>query len=163
MKGVLNGQVIKFGDNINTDIISPPQYMEYSIEEGAVYAMSRLDPEFYKKVKLQSIMVAGLNFGSGSSRETSPLTLKYLGVQAIIAKSFARIFYRNSINVGLIVLECPDTDKISDFDVLEINYLDGVISNMTKKERYSCTQIPKHLLRIIQNGGLIPHLRNTLN
>ena len=106
------GYVIKFGDNINTDIISPPQYMELGIEASSQYAMGAVEPEFAKKVKRQKILVAGDNFGSGSSRETSPLSLKYLGVEAIVAKFFARIFYRNAINVGLLVVECEETDRI---------------------------------------------------
>ncbi len=94
MNGTVAGKVLKYGDNINTDIISPPQYMELSIPEAAKYAMSAIDPDFAAKVRQGDILVAGVNFGSGSSRETSPLTLKHLGVGAIVAKFFARIFYR---------------------------------------------------------------------
>ena len=102
---IVRGKVFKYGDNINTDIISPPQYMELSVAEAAKYTLSALDPEFAGKVRKGDILVAGVNFGSGSSRETSPLTLRYLGVGAIVAKFFARIFYRNAINIGLPVVE----------------------------------------------------------
>jgi len=98
---IVRGKVWKYGDNINTDIISPPQYMELSVAEAAKYTLNALDAEFAGKVGKGDILVAGDNFGSGSSRETSPLTLRYLGVGAIVAKFFARIFYRNAINIGL--------------------------------------------------------------
>lgn len=156
---IIKGSVWKYGDNINTDIISPPLYMELSIEEASKYAMSPIDPDFSKKIKKGDILVAGYNFGPGSSRETSPLSLKYLGVDVIIAKSFARIFYRNSINVGILVLECPATDNIEDQDVLEINYQDGIIKNITKNEEYPCSKIPEHLVRLIDLGGLVPYLK----
>jgi 3-isopropylmalate/(R)-2-methylmalate dehydratase small subunit len=156
---IIRGSVWKYGDNINTDIISPPRYMELSIEEASKYAMSPIDPDFSTKFKKGDILVAGYNFGPGSSRETSPLSLKYLGVNVIIAKSFARIFYRNSINVGILVLECPDTDKIKDHDVLEIDYQKGRIKNVTKNEVYPCSEIPKHLMKLIELGGLVPYLK----
>lgn len=158
----IEGNVIKFGDNINTDIISPPQYMELGIEESSQYAMSAIEPDFAQKVQKQKIMVAGDNFGSGSSRETSPLTLKYLGVEAIVSKFFARIFYRNAINVGLLVVECKETDKIGDNDIIRINYKEGIIQNLTKDEQYECTKIPKHLTEIVDNGGLVAHLKKQL-
>ena len=160
---IIKGSVWKYGNNINTDIISPPQYMELSIEEAAKYAMSPVDPDFSKKFKKDDILVAGYNFGPGSSRETSPLSLKYLGVDVIIAKSFARIFYRNCINVGILVLECPETDNIEDRDVLEINYRDGIIKNVTKNEEYTCSKIPQHLVRLIDLGGLVPYLKQLKN
>lgn len=144
------GKVIKFGDNINTDIISPPQYMEYGIEESSQYAMSAVCPDFAERVRAQKIMVAGKNFGSGSSRETSPLSLKYLGVEVIIAEFFARIFYRNAINVGLLVVECKEADKIREQDEVEVNYRSGLIHNLTKNETYTCTAIPLHLLQLIE-------------
>ena len=98
---MIAGKALKYGDNINTDIISPPQYMDLSIEEASRYSMSAVDPDFYRKVQKGDIFVAENNLGSGSSRETSPLTLKYLGISVVVARSFARIFYRNLINVGI--------------------------------------------------------------
>jgi 3-isopropylmalate/(R)-2-methylmalate dehydratase small subunit len=162
MDRTIRGRVLKYGDNINTDIISPPQYMELSIAEAAQYAMSAVDPEFAAKVIPGDIMVAGANFGSGSSRETSPLTLKYLGVGAIVAKFFARIFYRNAINLGLAVIECDQVDRIGDSDVIEISLAEGAIVNLTRNETYACSKIPPHILALIHEGGLVPYLAKTI-
>jgi len=155
----INGKVHKYGDNINTDIISPPQYMELSIADAAIYAMSAVDPDFSKKIHPGDILVAGANFGSGSSRETSPLTLRYLGVGAIVAKFFARIFYRNAINLGIPVIECAETDKIRDQDEIEINLAAGTIKNLTTSESYKCSRIPAHIMELVQDGGLVPYLK----
>ena len=155
----IKGHVLKYGDNINTDIISPPQYMELSIADAAKYAMSAVDPEFFTRIKKGDIMVAGANFGSGSSRETSPLTLRYLGVGAIVAKFFARIFYRNAINLGIPVIECAETDKIADQDEIEIDLSAGLIHNLTKKESYLCSKIPPHIMELVADGGLVPYLK----
>ena len=157
---MISGRVLKYGDNINTDIISPPQYMEFSIEEAAKYAMSAVDDKFYERVQRGDIMVAEHNFGSGSSRETSPLTLKYLGIGAVVAKSFARIFYRNSINIGLPVIECAQAERIAEGDEIEIDLENGVIQNITRKEAYKCSKIPPHIMEIVNSGGLVPYLKN---
>ncbi|MHB1314546.1 MAG: LeuD/DmdB family oxidoreductase small subunit [Christensenellales bacterium] len=159
MPEIIRGTVLKFGDNINTDIISPPQYMELGIEESSKYAMNAIDPIFSKRVKQGDILVAGNNFGSGSSRETSPLSLKYLGIDAIVAKFFARIFYRNAINVGIPVVECAQTDNISEGDVIEIALEQGIIFNATKCEKYKCSEIPSHIMEIIHDGGLLNNLK----
>ena len=162
MDRIVRGKVFAYGDNINTDIISPPQYMELSIADAAPYAMSAIDPEFTSKVQKGDIIVAGVNFGSGSSRETSPLTLKYLGVGAIVAKFFARIFYRNAINLGIPVIECSEADKISTDDVIEINLGAGTIYNLTKNENYGCSRIPPHIVTLISDGGLVPYLKKSI-
>jgi len=162
MSTIVRGNALKYGDNINTDIISPPQYMELSIAEAAKYTMSAIDPEFVNRVKPGDIMVAGTNFGSGSSRETSPLTLKYLGIGAIVAKFFARIFYRNAINLGIPVIECDEVDKISDNDMIEIRPEEGLIKNLTKNETYKCSKIPPHILELINEGGLVPYLKKSV-
>jgi 3-isopropylmalate/(R)-2-methylmalate dehydratase small subunit len=141
---IVRGKVWKYGDNINTDIISPPQYMELSVAEAAKYTLSALDPDFASKVGKGDILVAGVNFGSGSSRETSPLTLRYLGVGAIVAKFFARIFYRNAINIGLPVVECREADRISTNDIIE-------------------SAIPPHILELVQEGGLVAYLKKHLS
>lgn len=159
MNTVIRGTVLKYGDNINTDIISPPQYMELSIGEAAPFAMSGVDPGFAGKVKPGDILVAGVNFGSGSSRETSPLALQYLGIGAIVAKFFARIFYRNAINLGIPVLECAETDRIGDQDQIEIDLAAGTIRNLTKAETYPCSKLPPHIFALIQAGGLVPFLK----
>lgn len=153
------GTTLVYGDNINTDIISPPQYMELSIAEASQYAMQALDPDFAQRVEPGKILVAGANFGSGSSRETSPLTLKYLGIAAIVAKFFARIFYRNAINVGIPVVECAEADRISEGDRIKLLLEEGFIQNLTKNESYACTPIPEHILEIINNGGLVDMMK----
>lgn len=158
-KEAIKGKVWKYGDNINTDIISPPASMELSTKDASKYAMNPIDPNFALKFEKGDFLVAGHNFGSGSSRETAPLILKYLGVNIIIAKDFARIFYRNCINLGILALESPDTDDIDMGDLLEVNYLQGEILNITKDKRYKCTVIPDHLMKIINAGGLVEFLK----
>ncbi|MDT8900156.1 3-isopropylmalate dehydratase small subunit [Anaeroselena agilis] len=159
MDAAIKGKVWKYGDNINTDIISPPQFMELSIAEAAKYAMAGVDPDFAAKVRPGDILVAGANFGSGSSRETAPLTLKHLGVGAIVAKFFARIFYRNAINLGIPVIECRDADKIASGDLVEIDLGRGVIRNLTRNQEYPCSKIPPHIQELIVDGGLVPYLK----
>lgn len=155
----VTGKAIKYGDNINTDIISPPQYMELEISEAAKYTMSAIDPDFYKKAQKDVILVAGNNFGSGSSRETAPLMLKNLGIKTIVAKSFARIFYRNSINLGLILVECEEIDRVESGNNLEVCFQEGYIKNISRQETYICSKIPVHILRLIESGGLISYLK----
>ena len=156
---IIKGRVLKYGDNINTDIISPPQYMELSIADASKYAMNAVDPEFSAKIRTGDILVAGVNFGSGSSRETSPLSLRFLGVGAIVAKFFARIFYRNAINLGIPVIECAETDKINDQDQIEIDLTTGTIHNLTKNESYQGSKIPPHIMELVADGGLVPYLK----
>lgn len=160
MESIIKGKVHKYGDNINTDIISPPAYMELKIPEAAKYTMSTVDPEFAAKFKPGDILVAESNFGSGSSRETAPLCLKELGVKLILAKNFARIFYRNAINLGILAVECRDTDKISTGDIIEVDFLTGQVKNLTKNESYPSAKMPDHILKLVQMGGLIPYLEN---
>lgn len=160
--GVIKGFAWKYGDNINTDIISPPAYMELSIEEASKFAMSTVDKDFAKNVRKGDAFIAEYNLGSGSSRETSPLTLKHLGIEVIVAKSFARIFYRNAINLGLIVLESQETHKIQMGDELEVDYINGQIMNLTRGENYKCSVIPEHLMKLIRAGGLVPSLKDRL-
>lgn len=162
MPDIITGRAHKYGDNINTDIISPPAYMELSIEEAAKYAMSPVDPDFAAKFKPGDILVAERNFGSGSSRETAPLCLRELGVRTIVAQNFARIFYRNAINLGILALECRETPEIADGDVLSINVAGGKIENVTQGASYSMAKIPAHLLALIEANGLIPFLEKRL-
>ena len=160
MEHAMNGKVLKFGDDINTDIISPPQYMELAIEEAAMHAMAPLDESFSLRVKAGDILVAGKNFGSGSSRETAPLALKYLGIQAVVATFFARIFFRNAINIGLPVFECPETDRIGEGDMLEIFPEKGLIKNTTKNEQYECIALPTQIMDIVRAGGLMAYWKD---
>jgi 3-isopropylmalate/(R)-2-methylmalate dehydratase small subunit len=160
MSGI-RGRALKYGDNINTDIISPPQYMELTIAEASAYSMSAVDPDFYSKSKTRNIFVAEKNLGSGSSRETAPLTLKHLGFEVVVAEFFARIFYRNCINLGIPAIECPRAGRISGDDELEIDPEAGVIRNVTAGETYECSRLPDHIFTLIEAGGLIGYLKAT--
>ncbi len=153
------GRALKYGDNINTDIISPPAYMELSITDASKYAMSPIDTEFAKVCLEGDIFVAENNLGSGSSRETAPLTLKVLGIKTIIAKSYARIFYRNCINLGILAISSQETDKISMYDELEVDYKNGILYNITKNEAYKCDKVPDHIMKLINVSGLVESLK----
>ncbi|RFU71467.1 3-isopropylmalate dehydratase [Peribacillus saganii] len=158
MSEMIRGRVWKYGHNINTDIISPGQYMSLSIEEQSQHAMEAIDPDFSKKVRPGDIIVAGDNFGSGSSRETAPLVLKHLQVGAILGNFFARIFFRNAINIGLPVVEMGDTSYIDEGDMLEIDLLKGKVINITKGQEYKTAKLPAHLVEMVSLGGLEPYL-----
>lgn len=159
MNSVYRGRCLKYGDNINTDIISPPMYMELPIKEAARYAMSPVDSNFASVCRQGDIFVAEENLGSGSSRETAPLALKELGIRVILAKSYARIFYRNCINLGILAAECSETEKISYFDEVEIDCAQGVVINKTKNETYRCQVMPEHIARLVETGGLYEYLK----
>jgi 3-isopropylmalate/(R)-2-methylmalate dehydratase small subunit len=162
MMNTVQGAAWKYGDNINTDIISPSWTMELSYEEMGKHAMESLDPDFSKKIAKGDILVAGNNFGSGSSRETAPIALKYAGVSVVIAKFFARIFFRNAINIGLSVIECADTDAIAEGDRLAVDLVTGRITNLTKKEEYQGSLLPANILEIVEAGGLVPYLKRRI-
>lgn len=155
------GRVWKFGDNINTDLIIAGKYKLSitNLDDLARHAMEALMPNFAEKVRRGDIIVAGRNFGCGSSREQAPLVLKHIGIGAVIAESFARIFYRNAINIGLPAVECKEVARISDGEILEVNPLEGYIKNLTKKETYSIKPIPPALLEILANGGLVNYVK----
>jgi 3-isopropylmalate/(R)-2-methylmalate dehydratase small subunit len=155
------GRVWKLGDNINTDLIIAGKYKLSitDINELSKHAMETLIPNFAEKVKRGDLIVAGKNFGCGSSREQAPLVLKHLGVGAVIAESFARIFYRNAINIGLPAVECKEASRIIDGDVLEVNLMEGYIKNLTRSEIYSIKPIPPALLEILAEGGLVNYVR----
>lgn len=152
------GKVWKYKNNINTDIIAPPASLELTIHDAAKFTMSPVDPDFASQYKPGDIFVAEHNLGSGSSRENAPLMLKELGVRVVVAKDYARIFYRNCINVGILAVECAETDKISKGDVIDVDYADGEIRNQTTGEVYPCSKIPPHIEAIIEHGGLIPYI-----
>ena len=156
---ILKGKAFKFGDDISTDLIIAGKYahLRSNLPELAKHAMEDADPDFIKQVKPGDFIVGGSNFGLGSSREHAPLVIKMAGVSAILAKSFARIFFRNSINQGVPALIC-DTDKISQGDTLEVSLEEGIISNVSKKETYHFTRIPQAMLNILNEGGLIPYI-----
>lgn len=159
----MRGTVHKYGDNINTDIITPGKYMELSIEAMARHAMEGVDEDFYSKVKPGDILVCGKNCGSGSSRETAPRALKAAGISAIVAKSFARIFYRNCFNIGLPVLELPETDEIGDGDTLDINFSSGEVVDLDSGRAYSFAPLPQRLLDMLDAGGLVAQLEQEKN
>ncbi|OPY23574.1 MAG: Isopropylmalate/citramalate isomerase small subunit [Methanobacterium sp. PtaU1.Bin097] len=164
MKDKIKGRVWKFGDDIDTDIIIPGRYLVLTDEnELAKHAMEGLDPEFYSKTKEGDIILAGKNFGCGSSREHAPIALKAAGISAVVAESFARIFYRNAINVGFPLLE---SEKISSsFDEgeeIELDMDKGVLKNERTGKEYKVKKLPEFMLEILNNGGLIPYLKEKL-
>ncbi len=164
MEGVLKGRAFKFGDDINTDEIIPARYLNTSDpKELAKHVMEDADPKFPKKVKPGDVIVAGKNFGCGSSREHAPIAIKAAGVSAVIAKSFARIFYRNAINIGLPIFESPEAvEGIEEGDIVEVNPETGVIKNLTKGTEYRATPIPSDIRKIIDAGGLMEYAKQKL-
>ena len=157
---ILRGKALKFGDDISTDLIQPGRYnyLRSNLPELAKHVLEDADPTFASKVKKNDFIVAGKNFGLGSSREHAPTILKLAGVNAVLAKSVARIFFRNAINVGLPVLIC-DTDKIKDGDDLEIDLASGTIRDLTNGARLTSGKIPDVMLKILDEGGLVPYIK----
>ncbi len=153
----VKGKAIKYGDHIDTDVIIPARYLNISDpRELASHCMEDLDTSFIHKVQPGDIMVGGLNFGCGSSREHAPVVIKEAGISCVIAKTFARIFFRNAINIGLAILECPAaSDSIEDGDLIEINFDTGLIRNETKNETYQAQPFPPFIKAIIAQGGLL--------
>lgn len=157
------GRVWKFGDDIDTDVIIPGKYLVFNEpEELAKHAFENVRKDLVVKVKEGDFIVAGKNFGCGSSREHAVLALKGLGVKGVIAKSFARIFFRNAINTGLLVIECPETDRIDEGDEIELDLVGETIINFTKGEKYRIKNLPDFLLKIIESGGLIDYCRKVM-
>ena len=156
-----HGNVIKYGDNVDTDVIIPARYLNtIDKKELASHCMEDLDTTFIKRVKAGDIMVAGQNFGCGSSREHAPIAIKESGIALVIAKDFARIFYRNSINIGLPIVECPEAvDAISEGDELECDMDSGVIYNITTGKSFKTAPFPAFIQTIIENGGLIESIK----
>jgi len=156
----IKGRAWKFGENIDTDVIIPARYLNTSDpNELAKHCMEDADPEFASKVKKGDIIVAGRNFGCGSSREHAPIALKAAGVGCVIAPSFARIFYRNSFNMGLPILECEEAAKeIEEGDELEVNLDTGEIVDITKGKTFKAQPIPEFMQNLIKDGGLISHI-----
>lgn len=157
-----NGTVIKYGDNIDTDVIIPARYLNTSDHaELAKHCMEDIDTEFVNKVKKGDIMVGGSNFGCGSSREHAPIAIKASGISCVIAKDFARIFYRNSINIGLPILECAEASAdIDEGNEVEVDFDTGVITNKTKNKTYQAVAFPPFMQEIINAGGLIEQIKN---
>ena len=159
---IFNGKAIKYGDNVDTDVIIPARYLNtIDKKELASHCMEDIDKEFKNKVQSGDIMVAGNNFGCGSSREHAPIAIKESGISVVIARSFARIFYRNAINIGLAIVECDEAvDGISDGDIVEANLDEGVIVNKTTGKTFKTQPFPAFIQKIIENGGLVQSIQN---
>lgn len=158
------GKVWKFGHDIDTDVIIPARYLNStSPEELAQHCMEDADPAFSKKANRGDIIVSGKNFGSGSSREHAPVSIKALGISCVIAESFARIFYRNAINIGLPILESPEASREADEgDQLQIDVDQGLIHNLTKGKTYHAAPFPEFIQEIMKAGGLIPYTKRRI-
>ena len=156
-----SGSVFKYGDNVDTDVIIPARYLNSSDPaELATHCMEDIDKDFIKKVNKGDIIVAEKNFGCGSSREHAPIAIKAAGVSCVIAKTFARIFYRNSLNIGLPILECPEAcDAIENGDEVSVDFDSGVITNLTKGTSYKAQPFPEFIQNIISKGGLLASLK----
>ena len=159
---IFNGKVIKYGDNVDTDVIIPARYLNtIDKKELASHCMEDIDKDFKNKVQAGDIMVAGFNFGCGSSREHAPIAIKESGISVVIARSFARIFYRNSINIGLAIVESDEAvDGIADGDIVEADLDAGVIYNKTTGKSFKTQPFPAFIQSIIENGGLVESIKN---
>ena len=157
------GFVHKYGDNVDTDVIIPARYLNTANhKELASHCMEDIDKDFVSKVKPGDIMVGGDNFGCGSSREHAPIAIKESGISCVIASSFARIFYRNSINIGLAILECDEASKkINAGDEVEVDFDNGIITNITKNESYKAEPFPEFIKKIINSNGLLNSIKNS--
>ena len=155
------GKVFKYPDNVDTDVIIPARYLNTpKAEELALHCMEDIDDTFVKRVNKGDVIVAGYNFGCGSSREHAPLVIKTCGCGCVIAKSFARIFYRNAINIGMPILECPEAaEEIADGDEVSIDFTTGIITDITTGKTYKAEPFPPFIQSIIEKGGLLASLR----
>lgn len=151
-----------FGDDVDTDLIAPGRYMKFGIEEIASHCLEAVNPEFSRQVEAGDAVVGGRNFGAGSSREQAPEALKHLGISVLIAESFAGLFYRNAINLGLPALACAQAKRIRQGDLLQVDFHEGWVLDLTTGEKLTCEPIPAFLMAIIRDGGLLPHLEKRL-
>jgi 3-isopropylmalate/(R)-2-methylmalate dehydratase small subunit len=161
----MRGRAWKFGDDVNTDLIMPGKYLELvDPKEIARHAMEGADPTFVKRVRVGDIVVGGRNFGCGSSREQAPIGLKQVGVAAVVAESFARIFYRNAINIGLPAIECPGiSGAVEDGDTVEIDMAGGIVTNVGNKRSLKLVPMPRFMIEILDAGGLVAYLREHMD
>ncbi|MGC8493223.1 MAG: 3-isopropylmalate dehydratase small subunit [Syntrophobacteraceae bacterium] len=160
----ITGKTWKFGDDVDTDAIIPARYLNTTDPAAlASHCMEDADPHFASRVKPGEIIVAGKNFGCGSSREHAPIAIKAAGVSCVLARSFARIFYRNALNMGLPILECPEgADRIQTGDELAIDLDSGLIENLTRKEKYTAQPIPEFMQKLIKAGGLMEYVKEQM-
>ena len=161
MEKKVQGRVHKYGDDVNTDVIIPARYLNiHDMDELSLHCMEDIDPKFVEKANPGDIIVACDNFGCGSSREHAPVVIKQRGISCVIATTFARIFYRNAINIGLPIMECPEaSERIEDGDEVAIDFESGVITNITKGETYQAAPVPAFIQEIIDAGGLLNSLK----
>ena len=161
MEKKVPGRVHKYGDDVNTDVIIPARYLNiHDMDELSLHCMEDIDPKFVEKANPGDIIVACDNFGCGSSREHAPVVIKQRGISCVIATTFARIFYRNAINIGLPIMECPEaSERIEDGDEVAIDFESGVITNVTKGETYQAAPFPAFIQEIIDAGGLLNSLK----
>ena len=165
MSDKIKGKAWTFGDDVNTDLIVPGKYLELvDPYEMAKHAMEGVDPEFPNKASKGDFVIGGTNFGCGSSREHAALALRYLDLGAVIVESFARIFYRNAINVGIPALECPGITKaVKEGDTLEVDLASGVILNERTGEKLNFTPVPPFMVKVLNEGGLVPYLKKNMD
>lgn len=157
------GRAWVFGDDINTDLLAPAPYLRGPVEELARHCLESVDPDFAAAVRPGDVFVAGENLGIGSSREQAPEALKLLGIGAIVAKSYGRIFYRNALNLGLPTLICPDTQRLKSGARLRVDPVAGSVENLDTGETLACEPLPGHLMEMLRDGGLVPHLKKKLH
>lgn len=154
-------KAVKYGDNVDTDVIIPARYLNISdMKELSKHCMEDLDANYFEKIKDGAVIIAGKNFGCGSSREHAPIVIKESGVKLVIAETFARIFYRNAINIGLAIIECPEAaEEIEDGNEIEVDIKSGVITNKTKTTAYKINPFPEFMQKIIDAGGLVEYVK----
>jgi 3-isopropylmalate/(R)-2-methylmalate dehydratase small subunit len=155
------GKAWKYGDDIDTDVIIPARYLNQNTPEFlAAHCMEDVDKSFAENVKTGDVLIAGKNFGCGSSREHAPVAIKAAGIQSVIAESYARIFYRNALNIGLPILECPEAvEGIEAGDEVQVDLLTGKIVNLTRNQEFQARPFPPFMQELIQSGGLIPYIK----
>lgn len=160
---MIKGTIIKYGDNIDTDVIIPARYLNTSSpQELAIHCMEDLDIDFKKKAAVSSIIIAGKNFGCGSSREHAPIAIKASGITCVVAESFARIFYRNSVNIGLPIVECSKASKEAEAgDEISVDLKSGIIINNTKNKSYNFEVFPEFMEKIMESNGLINYIKKS--
>ena len=157
------GKVFKYGDNVDTDVIIPARYLNIAdVKELSTHCMEDIDKYFVKNVNEGDVIVAGNNFGCGSSREHAPIVIKTNKVKCVIAKSFARIFYRNAINIGLPIIECDKVNEIDANDELTVDFAKGIVKNITKGNEYKINPFPEFIEKIISAGGLMVYAKETV-
>lgn len=162
MNVTVSGWAWTLGNDINADVLAPGAYVKLPMEQAALYCLQSIEPEFSRSVSQGDIIVAGFNFGLGANREQAVQALKFLGVGAILARSFSRVFYRDAINLGLPALLFPWADEIATGDRLVVDPMAGDVRNVTTGHAYRIEPIPRHVMRIINDGGLMPHLKKKL-